>query len=578
LLVVFAALLGSAGAALAQPTVYVFPSPGTQYATSQTQITFRGISVNQLGSISVSGSKSGGHSGTIEADSDGSGGSFIPSTPFTVGETVTVQTSLNISGGSHGRFTFTIANAAGFPGPYHWPAAGRVRGDVQFIHSRHDLRPDALKVTVGQKKGVAPGDLFVSPQYGPVQDGPMIFDPYGNLIWFKPLTGVDSAADERVQTYHGQPVLTWWQGDVTAGIGLGEDVIYNTSYQQIAVVQAGNGLQSDEHEFQLTPQGTALITAYYPVLLNATSVHGPSSQVVFDAVVQEIDVPTGLVLFQWDSLDHVPLTWSYAGVPHSARQPYDYFHANSIALDDDGSLLISARNTWAAYKVSHQTGRTIWALGGKHSSFKLAPGTYWAFQHDVRPRAQGDRYITLFDDSAGPPRIHSVSRGIKLQLDTKKMTAKQVTAYNPSPSLSTNFEGNVQQLPNGNEFVGWGQQPWLTEYSSSGKVLFNARFVAGTPSYRAYRFPWSGNPATLPAVAASRRGRNDVVYASWNGATHIRSWRVLGGSSSSSLHTVKTVLKRGFETTMTVPGQTYVEVQALDWSGHVLGTSLATKP
>jgi hypothetical protein len=53
---------------------------------------------------------------------------------------------------------------------------------------------------------------------------------------------------------------------------------------------------------------------------------------------------------------------------------------------------------------------------------------------------------------------------------------------------------------------------------------------------------------------------------------------VLGGSSPSSLHTVKTFLKRGFETTMTIPARTYVEVEALDWSGHVLGRSPATKP
>ncbi len=55
----------------------------------------------------------------------------------------------------------------------------------------------------------------------------------------------------------------------------------------------------------------ALITAYYPVYRNESSVHGPKRGIVFDAVVQEIDIPTGLVIFQWDSLDHVPLTASY---------------------------------------------------------------------------------------------------------------------------------------------------------------------------------------------------------------------------------------------------------------------------
>ncbi len=188
-------------------------------------------------------------------------------------------------------------------------------------------------------------------------------------------------------------------------------MIYNSAYQQIAVVQGGNGLQADEHEFQLTPQGTALITSFFPVYVNASSVHGSSKQVAFDAVVQEIDIPTGLVLFQWDSLDHVPLSWSYAGVPHSAGHPYDYFHVNSIALDDDGSCSSRRETPGPPTRSRTRRARTIWELGGKRSSFRLAPGTYWAFQHDVRPRARNDQYITLFDDSAGPPQVHSLSRG-----------------------------------------------------------------------------------------------------------------------------------------------------------------------
>lgn len=572
-LCLLALLVATQSAIAAGPAVSVFPIPGGQVAAPQTQITFRGVPAGQIGSIVVTGSQSGVHAGTIEADSDGKGGSFIPSTPFTAGEVVTVQTSLNILGSSNGTYSFTIATPAGLPGPYHWPAAARVRGDVQRFHSRPDLVPDTLEVTKHQQKGVAPGDIFVSPQYGPVQDGPMIFDPYGNLLWFKPLSGDDSASDFRVQTYQGAPVLTWWQGDVTAGVGLGEDVINNENYQQIAVVQGGNGVSADEHEFQLTPQGTALITAYYPVYWNTTSIHGPARQVVFDAVVQEIDIRTGLVLFQWDSLDHVPVSDSYSALPAHSTSFYDYFHVNSIDLDDDGSLIISGRNTWAAYKVSHQTGAIIWELGGKHSSFKLARGTYWAFQHDVRIRAQNDQYVTLFDDSAGPPRIHSQSRAVKLELNLKKMTAQQVSAFGHAPTLSTNFEGNVQQLPNRDLFVGWGQQPYFTEYSPTGKILFDARFTAGTPSYRAYRFPWSGYPLTAPAVASTHRGGTVTVYASWNGATHIKSWRVLAGSSPTSLHSVATALKNGFETAITIKAQKYVAVQPLDYSGGVMATS-----
>jgi hypothetical protein len=567
------ALLVAPGvAAAAAPPVSTFPIPGGRVASPQTQITFRGVPASQLGSIGVSGSRSGAHSGAILGDSDGQGGSFAPAAPFTPGEVVTVTTSLNVLGATNGTFRFTVATPAPQVPVRHWPTAGRVSGDVQQFRSRRDLTPAAVKVTK-RSRGTAPGDIFVAPQFGPVQDGPMILDPYGTLIWFKSLPGDDSASDFRVQTYQGAPVLTWWQGYVSAGIGVGEDVINDSSYRQIAVVHASNGLAADLHEFQLTSRNTALITAYYPVYWDTSSLRGPKRQTVLDSVVQEIDIPTGLVLFQWDSLDHVSISDSYSGLPKFAGSPFDYFHVNSIDPDDDGNLIISGRNTWAAYKLSHQTGAVIWRLGGKHSTFKLAPGTYWAFQHDVRHRAQNDQFITIFDDDAGPPTIHSQSRGIKLVLDLKHKTAHQVASHLHSPSVTTNFEGNFQQLPNRDDFVGWGQAPYFTEYDRNGRELFDGQFVAATPSYRAYRLPWSGTPQSVPAVAAVGHGRTVTVYASWNGATHIRSWRVLGGPSATALSPIATATKRGFETAITTGTQPYVAVQPLDWSGRVMATS-----
>src|SRR5205807_5189499 len=176
----------------------------------------------------------------------------------------------------------------------------------------------------------------------------------------------DMAADLRVQRYRGKPVLTWWEGYSGAGLGEGEDVIDDGSYRTLAVIHAANGLSADLHEFEITPQNTALITAYYPVLWNASSVHGSTRQIVLDSVVQEIDVKTGLLLFQWDSLDHVPLGDSYEPVPSSAGAPLDYFHVNSLEPTSSGELIISGRNTWAAYDVD-RPGRAVWTLGGTHS-------------------------------------------------------------------------------------------------------------------------------------------------------------------------------------------------------------------
>jgi hypothetical protein len=565
---------GLGRAAAAAPTVYTFPGPGDQVASPGTQITFRGIPASQLGQITVTGSVSGAHTGTVEADSDGDGGSFLPAEPFTPGEIVSVNTSLNVANASNGSFQFRVATPAGAIPFAKRPAAPRVKGDVWLYRSDPTIAPAAVKIL---KNGpTAPGDIFLAPQIGPVQQGPEIIGPNGGLIWFDPVPANDAATDFAVQTYHGQRVLTWWQGNESAGVGVGQDEIYNQSYQLVDTVSAGNGLSADLHEFQLTPHGTALITAEYPVYWNATAAGGSAKEIVLDSVVQEIDIPTGLVLFQWDSLDHVPLTASYSHVPKKQAgpgTPFDYFHVNSIALDHDGNLLISGRNTWAVYKVNHDSGAILWTLGGKQSSFKMGPGSSFAFQHDAEVQSNGDEYLTVFDDGAGPPYVHPQSRALELRLNLKRKTATVVSEIEHKPPLLSSFEGDDQQLPNGDNFVGWGQQPYFSEYNAKGKLVFDARFVDINISYRAYRFVWNGTPATPPAVAATQHGGRVTVYASWNGATDVASWRVLGGKTAGSLGAIAWTLKRGFETAINARAHPYVAVQALGVKGHVLGTS-----
>ncbi|MGO9889541.1 MAG: arylsulfotransferase family protein [Solirubrobacteraceae bacterium] len=561
------------------PPVYVFPIPNGHFASPGTQLTFRGVPASQLGTISVIGSSSGVHTGTIAADSDGDGGSFIPSTPFTPGETVTVTTSLNIEGSGRGSYAFSVATPAGTIPPAKRPAAPRVPGDIWLFHSRPDLAPAA--VTITKRDPSATGDIFLAPQIGPLQQGPELIGPNGGLIWFDPVPQNDAATDFREQYYDGQPVLTWWQGNEAAGVGSGEDIILNSSYQEIKVVTAGNGLTADLHEFQLTPRGTALITAAFPVVVNASSVKGSTQEVVLDAVIQEIDIPTGLVLFQWDSLDHVPLTASYSTLPtkaHTANNvaaPFDYFHVNSIEPDLDGNLLISGRNTWAVYKVNRSTGAVMWTLGGKSSSFRLGPGASFAFQHDVRVQAFGDQFLTMFDDGAGPPYVHSQSRALKLELNLKHMTADVVSQRLHSPPLLSSYEGNDEQLPGRDDFVGWGQQPYFSQYNAQGKLVFDGRFVDDNISYRAYRFQWTGTPTTPPAVATARHGPKMTVYVSWNGATNVVSWRVFGGGSATALKPIVTAPKKGFETAITAGARRYVAVQALGFKGRPLGSRSA---
>ncbi|MGH3260712.1 MAG: arylsulfotransferase family protein, partial [Trebonia sp.] len=529
--------------------------------------TFRGVAPSVIGTVRVSGSSSGSHAGVVRADSDGDGASFIPKQPFTPGETVTVRTGLSVTGGGNGDFRFTITHPSALLKGGSLPKVPAHTGDLQHFRSRPDLVPPT--VVVQGKAPAGQGDIFVAPQFGPAEDGPMIIGPGGDLIWFRP-TPIGRnvlSTDFRVQDLHGQPVLTWFQGGMNHGHGIGEGVILDQHYHQVAVVHAGNGLKMDLHEFLVTPQGQAYIIAPSPVRLRGVK------RPVIDDVVQEIDIKTGLVLFEWHSLDHIKLGESYVFGPKQPGHVLDPVHLNSICLDNDGNLVISARNTSTVYKVDHDTGAVLWQLGGKRSSFKMGAGTRTAFQHDAV--VQPDGSITIFDDGAGPPRVHPSSRGIRVALNLQTMTAGLVSAYQHSPALSANFEGSTQTLSGGDVFLGWGQRQFFSEDDSSGHQVFDARFRAPTSSYRAYRFPWSAQPTTRPALAVTTgRGDEIITHESWNGATDISGWLVLSGSSPGSLRRTRSARKYKFESTITINNSAkYVQVQALGAHAKLLEES-----
>ena len=355
-------------------------------------------------------------------------------------------------------------------------------------------------VTILTSNGaVGRGDIFITPtgDSSTYANGPEILDRHGNVVWFHAIPAGLTAADFRTQTYRGRPVLTFWQGTGLGGLASGTDYIYNDRYQPLATVNAGNGLSADGHEFLITPQNTALILAYTTATADLTSIGGAADQTVIDGVVQEIDIRTGEVLFQWNSADHVPYSQSEQPLPASASTPWDWFHINAVHLDTDGNLLIDARNTWTAYKVNRFSGRIIWQLGGKASSFTLraAPGQsldnageIFTWQHD--PEALGRDVYTLFDnESAGTPEF-STARAVTVNLDERSRVATLVASENQPEGLLAPSQGNAQTTRDGDLFVGWGALPYFSEFDRSGRLLFNAQFPAGVNSYRAYLLPW----------------------------------------------------------------------------------------
>jgi hypothetical protein len=543
------------------------PAPGTPDASPQTQISVLGTRPAIIRKVDVRGALSGVHSGRLRAYSGARGASFVPAQPFAEGEEVTA--TLTLSRHRVRRWSFAIARAGRTPPILNITS-------TQPDKLEHFVTEPALvppQITVGRHGAAGSGSIFLTPLPSPVvhpgsttsvtltpvgPGGPMIVDGRGRLVWFKQLTPPDVAANLRVQRYRGRRVLTWWQGPVTAAAyGLGAGVIADRSYRTIKTVHAGNGYGMDIHEFTLTPSGDALVTIYAPVVHNGTP--------LLDAIVQQVDIATGLVVWEWHALGHIPLSESYATPANSAF--YDAFHINSVQDLSGGRVLISARDTSAVYAIARAGSRIMWTLGGKASDFKLGPGARFWFQHDAQLLPGGR--LSVFDDEAGPPEKAPSSRGLILRLDQRRHRATVVRALHRPGTTSAQSEGSVQSLAGGGHFVGFGAQPWFSQFAANGRLLFDARLPIDDGSYRAYRFPWSAKPRTRPVAAATA----GAVFVSWNGATDVARWQVLAGG-----RVVASAARTGFETRVAVTGAGPFAVRALDAKGHALGTSGAVAP
>ncbi len=579
-------------AVLPGTSLAVSPLPGSYDASTRTQISLLGAPVNMLGSVAVRGSRTGAHVGRLLGYSQGDGASFVPARPFSAGETVTVDGRVRTTGAPSHVFSyrFKVAMQSGVvytppaspPASPSSPSLGK-RGEVQSFRSLPSLRAPIIDVTA-RSPGSAQGYVFAAPYSGHGQVGPMIFDESGALVWFDPLPNGTEATNLQVQQYGGRPVLTWWQGYIPAqGYGQGEEMIVDGSYRQIGRVHGGNGYKADLHDFHLLPGGRAVVTVFDPIACDLSAVGGPHAGTVTDSAFQEIDLKSGLVRSEWHSLDHVGLGDSYSSpVRASAQWPFDFFHVNSVDVRADGTTLISARNTSALYELSASTGQVVRRVGGKHSDVVVSPGAATAYQHDAETQANGT--ISIFDNG-GVPKVHAQSRGLVVRIDPATRIETVLAQYEHPAALSSGSQGNVQTLADGDEFVGWGSEPYFSEFSAGGQLLFDAHMHGSYQSYRAYRFPWTGAPRSPPAIAAAPGGGGRAssggavtVYASWNGDTRTASWRVLAGPAANRLAVRATVARSGFETTIATPGPArYVAVQALDPGGAVLGVSPTIK-
>ncbi|HEY1776652.1 MAG TPA: MFS transporter [Solirubrobacteraceae bacterium] len=437
---------------------------------------------------------------------------------------------------------------------------------------------------------LAPGFIFTANfydlNYPPIvgQSGPLILDSKLQPVWFKPVPTSVVAGDLAPQTYHGQPVLSWWQGFVTntGATESGEDIVVNRHYQTVAKLHGVDGWKLTLHEFLISGDD-AWVTANKDVPYNLSKFGGAYNGAIDDSAVQEYNLKTGKLLYSWDALDHIRPDDSYATVPTNGF-PWDTYHVNSIALHGD-TMLVSMRDTWAAYLVNLSSGPRkgdiIWTLGGRHSSFTLGSSAQFQWQHDVK--LQPGNVVTMFDDhccqlTGGGTYVAATanSRSLTLKLNVAKHTANVAAPdYGEDLGIKSDYMGDTQPLPNGNVMVGWGSTNYMSEYSHDGATeVLGAILPYPDLTYRATVEPWVGLPLYPPAGAARQQGGKTTVYASWNGATQVSSWRVLGGAGGGHLGSVATAPKSGFETAIALKqGYAHYEVQALNSSGAVIGTS-----
>jgi outer membrane protein assembly factor BamB len=450
------------------------------------------------------------------------------------------------------------------------PATSR----VQTFLTRPDLKPPVVRVTQlatppeSTPRFIALSPINAVPASEP-QQGLMVFDRQGRLVWFSP-TSSGSPFNLAVQSYAGKPALTWWQGTVINAHGEGVGEIGDDSFRSIKTIRAGHGLTTDLHDLQLTARGTALITAYETTTADLTSIGKSSKGQVFVGHVQEVDLNTGRVLFDWRSLDHVGIEDSFQPAPLPG-QGYDYFHLNSVAEMDDGHLLISARNTCTLYKVDRSTGQILWRLGGKHSDFSVSSDAVFWWQHDARPH--GSSSITLLDNE-GPHKAKQ-SRGLVLSVDSAGKRVELTRAFVHPAGFITATLGNVDLQSDGGVFIGWGAQSYFSHYAADGTMILDGELPIGVRSYRAHLVDWVGHPADGPRVVAQENPAGGfAVHASWNGATEVARWTVLAGSEKSAMSEVGSQAWTGFETPIAVNSNgPYFAVVALDSNGHELGRS-----
>jgi len=566
------------------PPQYFSPVKSAEYVSKDTTITVRygPILTKQLVyglNFIAQGESSGAHDGqTILAD-DQKTVIFKPNQPFTPGEQVKVSVnSLTYDPETiYSPLAYTFNVAAN-------QQPGGVGASTQPLDTLpQSAFPDDLTVpqdiphftvTAASPATANEGDIFVAPfPWTRAVTGSylLILDGQGQLVYYQSMAGALNAYDFKPQP--GERLSFYSQKDAVY-------YVMDSHYQIVDKYQMGNGYTTDLHDLQLLPNGNALLMAYDAETVNMSQVApgGLADATVTGLIIQELD-PSKNVIFEWRSWDHFAFINSTASL---AGQTIDLIHGNALALANDGNLLLSSRNLSEITKIDLQTGAVLWRLGGKANQFVFVNDQPFAYQHDVRQLPNGD--ITVFDNQ-GTQEDPAPSRAIEYRIDEVHKTVTKVWQYQPSPTIFTTFMGDTHSLADGNTFLDWGspftqsgyEYVSMTEVNPDDQVLFQLAFDQPFVSYRAFRSPWQGFPLTKPALAYKQDANGLTLGYSWNGATEVVSWRVLGGRSLDTLNLIEQKPINGFETqsqlTNLPKGECYFQAVPVDKNGSEMARS-----
>ncbi len=564
---------------------YISPKDNSNLVSLSTNIILKSSEYIEQSSLSqnefiVKGSLSGNHTGVVKLSDDNKTILFLPSVKFAPNEVINVTVNpgiKTINGTEFSKVSFQFHTTT-LSQPINENTLSYYKKepitndqDYSLIKNKPLLGVSAVDslplnfphITVDTSDNPAPGDIFITNQSrnagSSIGSYLMILSNNGSAVNYLELP-------RSANLFKMEP-----NGDLSYNLkGNGQRIILDTSFTPIDTLQCGNGYKANGHDCLLLPNGHAVLFANDPEPVDMSQVvpGGNPDAIVTGVVVQELDASKNVV-FQWRSWDYLPITDSYIDLTSSN---INLIHANALAVDRDGNILVSMRHLSCIVKINRQTGNIIWILGGKQNEFTFinehaenAP-TYFSYQHDVSVLPNGD--ITLFDN--GNQHSPNYSRGVEYKLDEQNKTATLVWEYRHRPDIYADAMGSVERLPNGNTIIGWGDAsaksgiPAFTEVHPDNSIALEFSLPAGEFSYRSYKYPWVSQQSEALVTQEILQG-NSYSFNNSNDSTGVK---ITFNQLNSFLYAFATVIRYNYapvnsEFTTTAPNMysNYFKIQ-----------------